>query len=661
MSLHLLSLNPVSFRISAIPFGASKFCHARHDINETPATMTTSTERQSTPLSVSGSTEESAPASKKSRNRKQAKKPVPHSSTLHSLWGNSKSTDEWSERTENDAKAKVVVSSDGEDIVSRAEQPMVFKITPSKLAAAVGYPELLERMTTPQPSSTDVVVETSVQPEQQNMETPKASRNAQKKRTLPQSPSEGVRRSPRNHRAASPPNEILIVKEKKLHPFFLGKEARMCSIYWYLIVGRALQAAVQSTPPPQTTLIETDEHLQKRRKSSPDQQPPVADQTSSLLPAKRLQFQTPRPIHPFFMSRTASMESNGSVVSCPLQAPPQGKIAYLTNGKTAPFPPRGMCHIYEAESESVASLNPSHLCLNRKKGKSTHRNYQGEPTTYTNLINFTNSVDFIPPEKLIVAKSDVEKEAKSILTSCPHHALLRANQILLKEGRSRDPDGQIWTHKFRPRRAAEVLCSHTQAIDLRDWITGDRKIVPPPKEMDDFIVDEDDDSCCTESETDEDSPRKPRRRRKAEKFFAYSNVVILTGPHGVGKSAAVEAVAEELGYQVFEISPGSRRGGREVMDAVGEVGQSELVTKHRDVPCAPSLTPLKEGFTSALSESKGRGRKGLICFDEVDILYEEDKGFWTCVTALVEKSRRPIIITCNGYSAIKPCLPQIPL
>ena len=43
-----------------------------------------------------------------------------------------------------------------------------------------------------------------------------------------------------------------------------------------------------------------------------------------------------------------------------------------------------------------------------------------------------------------------------------------------------------------------------------------------------------------------------------------------------------------------------------------------------------------------------KGRKGLICFEEVDVLYEEDKSFWSGVNNLVEKSRRPVILTCNG-------------
>ena len=110
----------------------------------------------------------------------------------------------------------------------------------------------------------------------------------------------------------------------------------------------------------------------------------------------------------------------------------------------------------------------------------------------------------------------------------------------------------------------------------------------------------------------------------------------------MGKSAAVEAVAEELGYQVFEISPGSKRGRKELMEAVGEVGQSELVTKHKGVNAVSSLSPLKIGSEMTSTEVKSQERKGLICLDEVDVLYEEDKGFWGCAMNLVEKFRRPV-------------------
>ena len=334
------------------------------------------------------------------------------------------------------------------------------------------------------------------------------------------------------------------------------------------------------------------------------------------------------------------MESTVSLSSSPLLALPQGKTVYLGNGKPAHFPTNGVSHIYE--SETSHSLPPHHLPIKLRKGKSRSCDYYAGSSSYASLVNFPTSVDFIPPEKLIIPKSNIENQAQSILTPQSHRALFRAYNILLREDRLKDPDGQSWTNKFRPHRADEVLAP--QGLELRNWMAGNRKIVSLIRdpEMDDFIVDDE-----SESESDNESPRK-RRRRKKELFTAYSNVVILTGPHGVGKSAAVEAVAEELGYQVFEISPGSRRGWKDLMEAVGEVGQSELVTKHKDVSVAPSLSPLKSGEEMGSNEVKSQGRKGMICLDEVDVLYEEDKGFWGCVTSLVEKSRRPVVMTCNG-------------
>ena len=187
------------------------------------------------------------------------------------------------------------------------------------------------------------------------------------------------------------------------------------------------------------------------------------------------------------------------------------------------------------------------MTLKQRKGKATLHNHHG---SYSSLANIYQSVDFIPPERTTYPKSQIQDLAKQVLSPNCHHALLRAYKILCNEARTRAPDGIAWTYKFRPRRSDEILCGNDAGLQLRNWMAGDRKLVHSttsniPAEMEDFIVDDDGDGDYTEDSISEvDTPRKPKRKKV---FNAYENVVILVGNHGVGKSSAVYAVAEEMG------------------------------------------------------------------------------------------------------------------
>ncbi|KAK7695808.1 hypothetical protein QCA50_000446 [Cerrena zonata] len=71
------------------------------------------------------------------------------------------------------------------------------------------------------------------------------------------------------------------------------------------------------------------------------------------------------------------------------------------------------------------------------------------------------------------------------------------------------------------------------------------------------------------------------------------NTILLAGPHGSGKTAAVYACAEELGWEVFEVYPGiGQRCGPELHRLIGDVGKHHMVnTKRNDQNnnAAPSL------------------------------------------------------------------------
>jgi hypothetical protein len=149
----------------------------------------------------------------------------------------------------------------------------------------------------------------------------------------------------------------------------------------------------------------------------------------------------------------------------------------------------------------------------------------------------------------------------------------------------------------------------------------------------------------------------------------------------------VYAVAKELDYEVFEINPGTRRSARDMLERVGDMTQNHLVHLLNDNDDAgsklkdhgatgdakqnklmsffkgqPSKTKNPKSTTGTKAESgptpeteykRGREQKqSLILLEEADLLFEEDRQFWTGVMTIISQSKRPIIITCNDESLI---------
>ncbi|KAL9622171.1 MAG: hypothetical protein Q9160_003514 [Pyrenula sp. 1 TL-2023] len=168
------------------------------------------------------------------------------------------------------------------------------------------------------------------------------------------------------------------------------------------------------------------------------------------------------------------------------------------------------------------------------------------------------------------------------------------------------------------------------------------------------------------------------------------NCIVLSGPNGCGKTASVFAVAKELGYEVFEINAGSRRSAKDVFDKVGDMAQNHLVhgarSTDRDVDHRSDVQNLesvgseiatgKQGtmgdfFKSKVGSSKKASKKigkqvdkvieektskrqkqSIILFEEVDVLFEEDKTFWNGVQALTRQSKRPVVLTCSDENLV---------
>lgn len=289
-----------------------------------------------------------------------------------------------------------------------------------------------------------------------------------------------------------------------------------------------------------------------------------------------------------------------------------------------------------------------------------------------------------------------------------------------------------WTQKYSPKTAAEVLQPGKEAIVLKDWLrtltvksvgTKSTSVGRPPakepsakrkrksKKLDSFIVSSDDDSDGMDelSDSDEDPSRGAPKTvvrvsaiahaRGSKESARFANGVVISGPHGCGKTAAVYAVAMELGFEVFEINSSSRRSGKDILEKVGDMTRNHLV--QRSDHQQPKVDPVDEDaqrISDALENDLKSGRQGtmnsffkssvtkkiptskesataatkvasaqsavpskappktqkqsLILLEEVDVLYEEDKLFWVTVMNLIVTSKRPVIMTCTDESAV---------
>ena len=147
------------------------------------------------------------------------------------------------------------------------------------------------------------------------------------------------------------------------------------------------------------------------------------------------------------------------------------------------------------------------------------------------------------------------------------------------------------------------------------------------------------------------------------------NTILLTGPHGNGKTTAVYACAKELDWDVFEVYPGiGKRNGASLDNYIGEVGKNHLVhqTHRNSGDLLRTLFRRREDIdatNASLSgdetdnEIQGQDakpakpiRQSLILLEEVDILFKEDSNFWNTVTGIIKECKRPVVCTCNGKS-----------
>ncbi|WFC96077.1 hypothetical protein MBRA1_002733 [Malassezia brasiliensis] len=215
----------------------------------------------------------------------------------------------------------------------------------------------------------------------------------------------------------------------------------------------------------------------------------------------------------------------------------------------------------------------------------------------------------------------------------------------LADARPADAPPALWVDRWRPTCAAHVLGNEEAAAYLCDWLhtlrvsyandaTRKRRVqtrVPQRKRgRPRARTHSDDDEFDSEEEAWLDQFRPPGAA--APRAAPPTNCLLIAGPTGSGKSAAVHACAQEAGYTVFELYAGvGRRSGKDLVSAVGQLSRNHMV---------------------AGDAADDAPRQSLILLDDVDVLFDDDAGFWAAVVELVRDSHRPVVLTCTDVGRV---------
>ncbi|XP_037331234.2 ATPase family AAA domain-containing protein 5 isoform X1 [Pungitius pungitius] len=127
----------------------------------------------------------------------------------------------------------------------------------------------------------------------------------------------------------------------------------------------------------------------------------------------------------------------------------------------------------------------------------------------------------------------------------------------------------LWTDKYQPQHSSDIVGNTASVRRLHSWLKewklrADREERKKQK-----------DKKHEEGSNDSDWDGGEEDLQDGEDMLC--NTMLITGPTGIGKTAAVYACAQELGFKVFEVNASSQRSGRLILSQLKEATQSHQV------------------------------------------------------------------------------------
>ncbi|XP_019502515.1 PREDICTED: ATPase family AAA domain-containing protein 5 [Hipposideros armiger] len=233
-------------------------------------------------------------------------------------------------------------------------------------------------------------------------------------------------------------------------------------------------------------------------------------------------------------------------------------------------------------------------------------------------------------------------------------------------------EDMLWTEKYQPQNSSELVGNELAIKKLYSWLKDWKKRAE---------LEERQNLKGKRDEKQEDlSDRIDFKGSSDEEETRLCNTVLITGPTGVGKTAAVYACAQELGFKIFEVNASSQRSGRQILSQLKEATQSHQVDKqgvNSQKPCffnsynigksprlqvqppqlrktAPhcGLEILSRQWVGKSNLYVGQEQKPsvflfMLMLSHVDVIFEEDAGFLNAIKTFMATTKRPVILTTS--------------
>ncbi len=175
------------------------------------------------------------------------------------------------------------------------------------------------------------------------------------------------------------------------------------------------------------------------------------------------------------------------------------------------------------------------------------------------------------------------------------------------------PPPPLWVEKYAPHKLEEIT-GNPEVIDaltrwLKEW---DNVVLNGNKQHVEFQF--------KKGMSREDIPNPNAR------------ACLVSGPPGVGKSAAVRLLAESLGFEILETNASDRRNKRVVEELLCDASGNKTISS----------------YTEAGDKPAAKDKRALIMMDEVDgVSGNSDRGGIQALIRVIRNTKVPIVCLCN--------------